>query len=65
MGVLKKGEGKGKGREREKGGTLECEMGEGEFETLLGIPGAFGPGIREARENRTLRPDRFGCKYKC
>ena len=31
-------------------------MGEGEFETLLGIPGAWGPGIREARENRTQDP---------
>ena len=65
MGVLKKGEGKGKGKRERQGHCLECEMGEGEFETLLGIPGAWGPGIREARENRTLGPDRFGCKYKC
>ena len=65
MGVLKKGqrEGGDKGKDGDTGGEMKRERER--IQTLLGIPGAFGPGIREARENRTLRPDRFGCKYKC
>ena len=50
MGVLKKGEGKGKGRERDKGGSLECEMGEGEFRPFWVFRARSGPA--SARRGR-------------
>ena len=61
----KRGRGRGRVREREGRHLIECEMGEGEFRPFWVFRARSGPGIREARENRTLRADRFGCKYKC